>query len=540
MEIAIYSRKSVYTSKGDSIDNQIEMCKQYVQQKFNGLNNLSFTVYEDEGFSGKSVARPQFQNMLKEIKNHRFAYVVCYRLDRISRSVCDFSALIEDLNRYNVTFLCVKEEFDTSKPMGKAMMYIASVFAQLERETIAERVRDNMLMLARKGHWLGGTTPTGFSSQKVQEVLIDGKEKAFYKLKQNEEIQTVKTIYQKYKECRSLSGISKFLISQQIKSRNGRFYSLIGIKKILQNPVYCIADLQALDFFTAHHADVCFSKKECSDKLGLLSYNKRDYKKRNAPRLSMEHWIIAVGKHKGIVTGTDWSQVQNMLNNEKENDSTQMHIHNQYSLLSGMIYCKKCGQKLFAKARSNQKEQFDYICSGKLRGGVNLCNCQNINGKNADELIWDLLLKQIKINPDVIKLLENLKKEILNEEAENPRHTILLQLEKCSSEMNKLIQSLAENQFGQIAQQRIHKKITDLELEMEQLSEQRKMLQCEPAKPQDSQQINQLASVLSNLNFVFGYATIYEKRILIRSFIQSIVWDGKNLHIHYYKNESCN
>ena len=70
----------------------------------------------------------------------------------------DFSALIEELNDKSIAFICIKEEFDTSKPMGKAMMYIASVFAQLERETIAERVRDNMLLLARTGRWLGGTT----------------------------------------------------------------------------------------------------------------------------------------------------------------------------------------------------------------------------------------------------------------------------------------------------------------------------------------------------------------------------------------------
>mgnify|MGYP000293821951 FL=1 len=110
--------------------------------------------------------------MLRDIKLNKPEYVVCYRLDRISRNVSDFSSLIEDLNSYNISFICIKEEFDTSKPMGKAMMYIASVFAQLERETIAERVRDNMLMLARTGRWLGGTTPTGFTSEKIQESSL--------------------------------------------------------------------------------------------------------------------------------------------------------------------------------------------------------------------------------------------------------------------------------------------------------------------------------------------------------------------------------
>ena len=127
------------------------MCKQYIHSKFSDVSDADITVYEDEGFSAKNTDRPQFQQMLRDIKLKKPDFVVCYRLDRISRNVSDFSSLIEDLNDRSISFICIKEEFDTSKPMGKAMMYIASVFAQLERETIAERVRDNMLMLARTG-----------------------------------------------------------------------------------------------------------------------------------------------------------------------------------------------------------------------------------------------------------------------------------------------------------------------------------------------------------------------------------------------------
>lgn len=174
----------------------------------------------------------QFQKMLRDIKLNKPEYVVCYRLDRISRNVSDFSSLIEDLNSYNISFVCIKEEFDTSKPMGKAMMYIASVFAQLERETIAERVRDNMLMLARTGRWLGGTTPTGFTSEKIQEIIIDGKIKTSCKLKDNpEELKTIDCILEKFLELRSISGVSKYLIKQGIKSRTGKIFSLLGLKK---------------------------------------------------------------------------------------------------------------------------------------------------------------------------------------------------------------------------------------------------------------------------------------------------------------------
>ncbi|WP_373845456.1 recombinase family protein, partial [Clostridium sp.] len=143
MKAAIYSRKSKFTSKGESIGNQIEMCKEYCTKNFDG--KIEFIIYEDEGFSGGNIDRPQFQKMILDAKGGKFDSLVCYRLDRISRNVADFSATLELLEQHNISFVSIKEQFDTSTPMGKAMVYIASVFAQLERETIAERVRDNML-----------------------------------------------------------------------------------------------------------------------------------------------------------------------------------------------------------------------------------------------------------------------------------------------------------------------------------------------------------------------------------------------------------
>ena len=144
MKIAIYSRKSKFTGKGDSIKNQIQLCKEYIYKNFNSTDE-DIIIYEDEGFSGGTTDRPQFKLMMKDAKAKKFDVLVCYRLDRISRNIADFSNLIEDLQENDIAFVSIREQFDTSTPMGRAMMYIASVFAQLERETIAERIRDNML-----------------------------------------------------------------------------------------------------------------------------------------------------------------------------------------------------------------------------------------------------------------------------------------------------------------------------------------------------------------------------------------------------------
>ncbi|WDU84245.1 recombinase family protein [Caloramator sp. Dgby_cultured_2] len=154
MKFAIYSRKSKFTEKGDSVENQVIMCKEFIEKNFKDIESI--LVYEDEGFSGGNTNRPEFQRLLKDAKEKKFDVLICYRLDRISRNIAHFSLLINQLQELGISFISIREQFDTSTPMGRAMMYIASVFAQLERETIAERVRDNMLELAKSGRWLGG------------------------------------------------------------------------------------------------------------------------------------------------------------------------------------------------------------------------------------------------------------------------------------------------------------------------------------------------------------------------------------------------
>ncbi len=185
MKIAIYSRKSRFTGKGESIENQISLCREYISRTIPDATDNDITVYEDEGFSAKTLDRPQFRRMMESAEKQPFDYVVVYRLDRISRNVGDFAKLIEKLNSMHTAFICIKEQFDTSTPMGRAMMNIAAVFAQLERETIAERIKDNIVFLARTGRWLGGVTPLGYSAEKTEIRDEEGKNRSAFKQKKS-------------------------------------------------------------------------------------------------------------------------------------------------------------------------------------------------------------------------------------------------------------------------------------------------------------------------------------------------------------------
>ena len=151
---AIYARQSVDKADSLSIQGQIDLCRREVGK--------DIQVYQDKGFSGKNTNRPDFQRMMADVEKGLVQKIVVYRLDRFSRSLADFSRLWEVLQRHGVEFVSVNERFDTSTPMGRAMLSIIMVFAQLERETTAERVRDNYYQRVKLGSWPGGPAPYGF------------------------------------------------------------------------------------------------------------------------------------------------------------------------------------------------------------------------------------------------------------------------------------------------------------------------------------------------------------------------------------------
>ena len=161
---AIYARQSVDRKDSISIESQIEFCK----YELRGGNHKD---YQDKGYSGKNTDRPKFQELLADIRQGLIRRVVVYKLDRISRSILDFATMMELFQEYNVEFVSSTEKFDTSTPMGRAMLNICIVFAQLERETIQKRVTDAYYSRCQRGFHMSGAAPFGF---KLEPTTIQG------------------------------------------------------------------------------------------------------------------------------------------------------------------------------------------------------------------------------------------------------------------------------------------------------------------------------------------------------------------------------
>jgi len=318
---AIYSRKSKFTGKGESTENQIEMCREYLKNKYgDSYDDSNIFIYEDEGFSGSNLNRPQFIKMIGDAKNKTFNIIICYRLDRISRNITDFAKLMNDFESWEIDFISLKERFDTSSPMGRAMMYITSVFSQLERETIAERIKDNMYELAKDGRWLGGITPTGYYSLKHEkEDEKNGKKKYYYSLEIiPEEKEIVIKIFDLFLKNKSLSKTLAEINCKNILTKNGKSFSLVTLRSILENPVYAKADSRIYNFFINNGAIIYSDKENFNGRNGIMAYGKTFQKNGKAnKKLNYSQWIVSVGQHIGLIEAKSWIKAQNLLNHNK-------------------------------------------------------------------------------------------------------------------------------------------------------------------------------------------------------------------------------
>ncbi|SJZ38454.1 recombinase family protein [Garciella nitratireducens] len=538
MKVAIYSRKSKFTGKGDSIENQIQLCKNYAFTHYD-LKDEDILVYEDEGFSGGNTDRPQFQLMMKDAKKKKFDLLICYRLDRISRSVMDFSNTFESLEDNDIGFVSIKEQFDTSTPMGKAMLYISSVFAQLERETTAERIRDNMMQLARTGRWLGGQTPTGYESQQVTHLDHNGKERKMFKLSPiPKELETVKIIYDKYMELKSLTQVEQYLIVNNIKTKNNLDFRRYSIRFILSNPVYAIADEKLYEFMMSNDYEVCAPKSDFTGNFGVMAYNKtKQNKKSSVEARDVSEWIVAVGQHEGIIDSDTWIKVQKMLNRNKSKSFRK--VKSTTSLLSGLLYCADCGSYMrpkMGRIDKNGQQIFYYMCEMKEKSKRTRCSMKNVKGNDLDKLVIEEIKRMAHDNSELKGNLQSDKLQI--ETKQNTIHNEIINLEtnikNNEQSINNLVSSLSKSQES-AASKYIIQQINQLDKETAEMKERLlKLKENEENNNMKDNSLNVMGDMLAAFNDNIDEVDIEAKRMFLKSIIDKITWDGEIIKIYMF------
>ncbi len=236
---AIYTRKSTderLDMTFNTLDAQREACEAYIlSQKSEGWSP-SKVHYDDGGYSGGSLERPALDRLIEDIKTYKANIVVVYKIDRLTRSLADFSKLVEVFDEYGVTFVSVTQSFNTTTSMGRLTLNVLLSFAQFEREVTGERIRDKIAASKAKGMWMGGSAPLGYS--------IDNRQLAINK----DEAPIAELIFKRYLEYRSVKELKASLEQDNIKSpirtsqkgrtHGNKYYSRGSLYKILKNQAY--------------------------------------------------------------------------------------------------------------------------------------------------------------------------------------------------------------------------------------------------------------------------------------------------------------
>ena len=310
-----------------SIGEQTERLGAYCKAK--GWHIYKF--YPDPGFSGGNMNRPALQQMLQDVHAGLLDMIIVYKLDRLSRSQKDTLTLIEDeflIN--NVEFTSMSENFDTSAPLGRAMIGILSVFAQLEKDQITERFTMGRIGRCKAGYFHGGgNAPTGYNYVNGKLVVDD------YKAEQ------VRLAYQMF-----LAGSNVNAICNTLHEKFGSWNNSTSVYNVLHNSLY----------------------------IGKVKFKGKEFD----------------GVHTPIISKEDFEQVQQLFHSskraKKKNGYTKTPFRANY-LLSSLIYCKHCGARYSAnhgyyKCYSRSKSEKKYIVDP---------NCKNKNYEisELDKLVID-------------------------------------------------------------------------------------------------------------------------------------------------------
>jgi len=542
-QIFIYSRKSKFTGKGESIENQIELCRQYIHAHYPNCSDDNIIVYEDEGFSGGNIERPRFKKMMADAKTKKVSAIVCYRLDRISRNIGDFAKLIDELNTLQIAFISIKEHFDTSSPMGRAMMYISSVFSQLERETIAERIRDNMHELSKTGRWLGGASPTGYASESIENVTLDGKTKKACKLKVlPDEADIIKKIFAKFSEANSLARTETWSIQSGYKTKNGKYFSRFAIKNILTNPVYMIADADAYNYLIENEVDLFSDKSTFDGKHGVMAYNRTVQTPGKATVYRpMNEWIVSVGKHTGLISGATWVHTQKLL--EQNRSKSYRKPRSNTALLSGLLYCGDCGDymrpKLSKRLDPYGEQIYAYLCSMKEKSRSHICQMKNVNGNILDKAICEEIKKLGEDNSEFILQLKAMKKHLEgnNEEYSESLERLRIALTENDKEISALVASLTKASATP-AEDYILKQIDDIHHKGEIIKRRISELEnITTGHELSSIEFDVIRQMLASFRDTLEDMNVEQKRAALRAFVKKVIWDGENVHLYLFGSD---
>lgn len=374
MRVAIYCRKSVYIEGSVSIETQINLCKEYINKKY---PDSTFKIFEDEGFSGGNTNRPAFQKLLKLIDFKQLDIVICYKIDRIARNTLDFLNTLEKFKKNNVELISVSEGFDPNTQMGKMMLTLLASFAEMERSNIQQRVTDNMLSIAKKGRWTGGSAPTGFVNSENGGLEISNAELIhdLFNMKYN-------------------NALNSEIISY-IKNTYNHTFSGTTLASAWRKPIY-VKSSKAVSSYLKHKGYIVIGEENLTN--SYLTYTDKDIR------------YAAVSDIPGLIEPDIWISINKQMD---ENISREGNRFSEKYWLTKTLRCKCCGKTYCGHTKNNKTKYYKkdgtekiyestieyYMCRDMLHGKLKTCtNTKRVKREHLEDRVSSLIYKLKDIN----------------------------------------------------------------------------------------------------------------------------------------------
>ena len=470
---AVYARQSLDKKDSISIETQIDLCKQE-------LGNVPIQIYIDKGFSGKNTNRPQFRKMMADITSGVIEKVVVYRLDRLGRSLLDFSEMMETFKKHNVEFLSTREKFDTSTPVGNAMLAIIMVFAQLERETIQERVQDNYYARSSRG---GYDCVAPFGYKKCRRI-ISGKATSTLEI-DDVTSQVLKEIFNTYAyTSTSLGFLAKNLNKQGVLSPKKTQWDSSKLSRIMANPVYVKADADVYQYYATTGISITNSVNDFIGANGCVTYGKWDHTRRKFDQL--KNLTLSIGLHDGIVSSETFLRCQYKLN---ENEQISNLSRGKYSWLTGLIKCGYCDKAMKVSNGRSPNLNPKFVCSGATNYGT----CSESNKTlvaEVEDAVGQEILTQVEKR-------RNLTAATISEEDIIDKK-LKIEIAKIDSQINNLVDAVANG--SEITNSYLNEKISKLSGTKNELVKERQKYLLSKTPEQSKRQFEDILTMWDDMS----------------------------------------
>ncbi len=479
-----YARFSTDMQREESIDAQFRAIEDYCNRN----DILLIQKYKDEGISGTSDDRPDFQEMIKASEDGLFDYVVVHKLDRFTRSKYDSAIYKRRLKENGVRVLSVLENLDDS-PESLILESVLEGMSEYYSKNLSREVKKGMSENAYKGKFNGGTPPLGFDVDDEGDYVI------------NEwEARAVKIIFNMYANGHSYKDIIEVLNGDGYKTKKGRPFGRNSLYEILRNEKY----------------------------IGNYVYRKENYegfgKKRNThSERDRKDMIILEGKIPAIISKNMWETVQ-MRREENKHVGGAFKAKRTY-ILSGILVCGSCDEKMSGCMRrsSNGREYYYYRCASNTKTEY----CTSVNADKIESTVKERFDRAIFTDHNkkiVAEAIEQYSRIYRDSEANKDKIDYNAELLDTTTQINRIVDAIANG----ASTPSMYEKLKDLENKKAAIiSEIDKIIAYEK---QDDALREQIESFLNSHSSINDFTPEKQKTIL-SMFIESIVYRQDSLRI---------